>query len=81
MLLKQGEEGDWDEAPSQLGTVRCPTLVIHGAADSTLDVDSVTAVAAAIPGAELALLDGLGHRPDIARPLIVNPMLADFLGT
>ena len=80
MLLQQSAESDWDEAPRLLGTIQCPTLVIHGAADSTLPADSVAAVAAAIPRGELALLDGLGHRPDISRPAIVNPLVIDFLG-
>lgn len=80
MLLQQSTEFDWDEAPRHLDEVRCPTLVIHGTDDKTLDVDSVKAVASSIPGAELALLDGLGHRPDISRPAIVNPLLGDFLG-
>jgi pimeloyl-ACP methyl ester carboxylesterase len=81
MLLKQGDEADWDEAPRHLKEVRCPTLVIHGTADRTLDVGSVKAVASSIPGADLELLHGLGHRPDISRPAIVNPMLGDFLGS
>ena len=80
MLLQQGKEADWDEAPRHLNEVRCPTLVIHGTADLTLDVDSVKAVASSIPGAHLALLQGLGHRPDISRPGIVNPILSDFIG-
>ncbi len=80
MLLQQSKELDWDEAPRRLEELRCPTLVIHGTDDRTLDVDSVRAVASSIPGADLALLDGLGHRPDISRPAIVNPMLRDFLG-
>lgn len=79
MLVQQGQEIDWDEAPALLGTIQCPALVIHGTADSTLSVESVRPVAAAIPGAELVLLDGLGHRPDISRPDIVNPMLVEFL--
>ncbi|MBA2489242.1 MAG: hypothetical protein H0V36_08000 [Chloroflexi bacterium] len=41
---------------------------------------SIKAVAAGIPGARLVLLDDLGHRPDIRRPDIVNPILARFLG-
>ena len=80
MLLQQSTEFDWDEAPRHLDEIRCPTLVIHGTADRTLDVDSVKAVASSIPGAELALLHGLGHRPDISRPAIVNPILGEFLG-
>jgi len=80
MLLQQATELDWDEAPRHLEDVRCPTLIIHGAADRTLELASIKAVAAGIPGARLVLLDNLGHRPDIRRPDIVNPILARFLG-
>jgi pimeloyl-ACP methyl ester carboxylesterase len=79
MLVQQSDELDWDEAPRRLGDVRCPTLVIHGDADSTLNLGAVRAVAASIPAAELALLEGLGHRPDISRPDIVNPMIVEFV--
>jgi pimeloyl-ACP methyl ester carboxylesterase len=81
MLVQQGREIDWDDAPRHLAQVRCPTLVIHGAADQTLELESVKAVAAAIPGANLVILDGLGHRPDISRPAIVNPILIDFFAS
>ncbi|MEO7396334.1 MAG: alpha/beta hydrolase [Candidatus Limnocylindria bacterium] len=80
MLLRQAAELDWDEAPRHLKDVRCPTLIIHGAADRTLELASIKAVAAGIPGARLVLLESLGHRPDIRRPDIVNPILARFLG-
>ena len=63
MLLQQAAELDWDEAPRYLKDVRCPTLVVHGAADRTLELASIKGVAAGIPGARLMLLDGLGHRP------------------
>lgn len=79
MLLQQSRELDWEEAPRHLAELRCPTLIIHGTGDTTLDLDSVKAVAAAIPGAQLLLLEGLGHRPDIRRPDLVNPRLADFI--
>ena len=80
MLLQQSTELDWDEAPRHLGDISCPTIVVDGAADRTLDVAAVKAVAGAIPNARLVLLEGLGHRPDIRRPDIFNPILAEFLG-
>jgi len=80
MLLQQAAELDWDEAPRHLKDVRCPTLIIHGAADRTLELASIKAVAAGVPGARFVLLDDPGHRPDIRRPAIVNPILARFLG-
>jgi pimeloyl-ACP methyl ester carboxylesterase len=80
MLIQQSRELEWDEAPRHLGEIGCPTLVIHGNADRTLDMESVRAVAAAIPHGQLVVLEGLGHRPDIRRPDIVNPIVADFIG-
>ena len=79
MLVQQATELDWDDAPGRLQAVRCPTLVVHGIGDQTLELNAVKAVAAAIPNASLRLLDGLGHRPDIRRPDIVNPILVEFL--
>jgi pimeloyl-ACP methyl ester carboxylesterase len=45
----------------QLHAVRTPTLVIHGLADKMVHVSGGRATAAAIPGAELLLIDGMGH--------------------
>ena len=39
----------------------CPTLVVHGLADKMVHVSGGRATAAAIPGAELLLIDGMGH--------------------
>jgi len=44
-----------------------PALVIHGADDPMCDVSGGRATAAAIPGAELVIIDGLGH--DLPRAL------------
>ena len=50
-----------------------PTLVIHGAEDQLIDVSGGQATAEAIPGAELVVIDGMGH--DLPRPL--SPTVAD----
>ncbi|MFJ3923193.1 alpha/beta fold hydrolase [Streptomyces sp. NPDC090022] len=44
-----------------------PTLVIHGADDPMVDVSGGRATAAAVPGAELAVIPGMGH--DLPRAL------------
>jgi len=44
-----------------------PTLVIHGAEDPVIAVSGGQATAEAIPGAELLVIDGMGH--DLPRPL------------
>jgi pimeloyl-ACP methyl ester carboxylesterase len=41
--------------------VKTPTLVIHGEADPLIDVSGGHATAAAIPGAELIVIPGMGH--------------------
>jgi pimeloyl-ACP methyl ester carboxylesterase len=50
-----------------LAKVEVPTLVIHGTADPLIDVSGGKATAAAIPGARLELVEGMGH--DLPRPL------------
>lgn len=60
-----------DRTP-RLRSLRVPTLVLHGAADVMCDVSGGRATAAAIPGAELVIIDGMGHSlpaelwPDLA---------------
>ena len=38
-----------------------PTVVIHGAEDGLIGASGGEATAAAIPGAELVLIEGMGH--------------------
>ncbi len=59
----------------RLGAVRVPALVVHGAADPLVDVSGGRATAAAIPDAELLVIDGLGH--DL--PPAIWPRLADAI--
>jgi pimeloyl-ACP methyl ester carboxylesterase len=44
-----------------VGSIRCPLIVLHGADDVIADVVHARNNAAIIPGAELRLIDGLGH--------------------
>ena len=45
----------------RLHSLRMPTLVIHGLADRMVHVSGGRATASAIPGAELLLIEGMGH--------------------
>jgi pimeloyl-ACP methyl ester carboxylesterase len=45
----------------QLSAIAVPTLVVHGAADPMFPLDHGVALADAIPGAELLVLEGAGH--------------------
>jgi pimeloyl-ACP methyl ester carboxylesterase len=55
-----------DRTP-QLHELAVPTLVIHGADDALIGVSGGRATAAAIPGAELVIIEGMGH--DLPRAL------------
>jgi pimeloyl-ACP methyl ester carboxylesterase len=52
---------------SRLRKLRIPALVMHGKADPLVHVSGGRATARAIPGAELILVDGMGH--DLPRPV------------
>jgi pimeloyl-ACP methyl ester carboxylesterase len=60
---------------ARLGSVRVPALVIHGDADILVPVDNGRNVAAAIPGARLLEIEGMGH--DL--PKRVWPEVADAI--
>jgi len=45
----------------RLRSLHVPALVIHGLADKMVHVSGGRATAAAIPGSELLLIDGMGH--------------------
>ena len=55
-----------DRTP-RLRSLAIPTLVIHGTDDRMVDISGGRATAAAIPGAELVVIEGMGH--DLPRPL------------
>ena len=60
--------------------ISAPTVVIHGKADRLMRPSGGKAVAAAIPGARLVLLDGMGH--DLPEPLferIVEELTVTFV--
>jgi len=64
---------------AQLRELDVPTVVIHGTDDVLIDVSGGEATAAAIPGAELVLIEGLGHDlPAGAWPRIADAVLANI---
>ncbi|HAM00996.1 MAG TPA: alpha/beta hydrolase [Acidimicrobiaceae bacterium] len=55
-----------------LAAVSVPTVVVHGDADSLIDVSGGKATAAAIPGAQLRIVPGMGHElPPATWPVVV----------
>lgn len=57
---------------ARLRSIDVPTLVIHGADDRMCDVSGGRATAAVIPGAELVVIEGMGH----SLPRALWPQLA-----
>ena len=64
---------------SELATITAPTVVIHGADDALIGASGGEATAAAIPGAELVIIPGMGHDlPAGAWPQIVEALVQNF---
>jgi pimeloyl-ACP methyl ester carboxylesterase len=64
----------------RLSQLRLPTLVIHGKEDVIISPDGANAFAAGISGAQLLLLEGVGHVPTLTRPVEVARALDHFMG-
>jgi pimeloyl-ACP methyl ester carboxylesterase len=79
VVVTQELELDWRRPALLLGTVACPTLVIHGADDAPVPASHAADIVAVMPNARLKLIPAGGHRPDIRTPELVNPLLVDFL--
>lgn len=66
-ILASGDRSD------RLRQVRAPTLVLHGSADPLVPLRGGREVAAAIPGARLQIIEGLGHGlPSGAWPTLLD---------
>lgn len=72
-----GSLGGWDLS-DELGHVAAPTLVVHGDADA-VPLASSAAFAAAIPGAELWVMEEVGHFPWLEAPVPFFTRLNNFL--
>jgi pimeloyl-ACP methyl ester carboxylesterase len=73
--------GEEIPAGAQLAAVRAPTLVIHGARDRVIHPATAQALADALPHAQLAVLDGIGHVPQLEAPRRVARLIEEFLGS
>ena len=60
---------------ARLRHVKAPTLVIHGTVDPLVRPEGGTDTAASIPGAELLMIEGMGH----ALPIRMWPQLIDAI--
>lgn len=65
-----------DGLADDLPALTAPTVVLHGRADRMVPVEVAATVAAAIPGAELQVLEGVGHLLPHDRPEAVAAAVA-----
>jgi pimeloyl-ACP methyl ester carboxylesterase len=59
--MRQAQAVTGTETYERLPEIKAPTLVIHGSADRTLPVENARILASRIPGAELVILEKMGH--------------------
>jgi pimeloyl-ACP methyl ester carboxylesterase len=60
-MRQLGAIADSGNRSRDLARIEAPTLVIHGTKDKMIRVSGGKATARAIPGAELELIEGMGH--------------------
>jgi pimeloyl-ACP methyl ester carboxylesterase len=73
-VLAGGDTG----VPSDLAQLRCPAMVIHGEQDRIISKRSSEDLAAALPGAELIVMRGVGHAPQLEAPRAVSRLIERF---
>lgn len=75
---------DWDQwpmaTPLRLAAIRTPTLILHGEKDELVPLDHAREFAAAIPGSQLIVYQGVGHIPPEEAPARSAADLLAFLG-
>ncbi len=74
-----GDAGD--EAPEQLKTITCPTLVLTGEHDVGSTPEMAQQLAACLPDAKVIVFPGLRHMAPIEGAQQVNAELLGFLGS
>jgi pimeloyl-ACP methyl ester carboxylesterase len=70
---------DRPDSTPMLGSIEVPVLAVAGADDKIAPVDVMRAMAAAIPGAQFAVIPAAGHLAPLEQPLATSRVVADFL--
>jgi 3-oxoadipate enol-lactonase len=69
------------DSSALLASIGMPTLVVGGAEDTFTPPSELEALAAAIPGSRLELLERCGHVCPIERPAAFNHVVTEFLAS
>ncbi|HEX4422311.1 MAG TPA: alpha/beta fold hydrolase [Kofleriaceae bacterium] len=67
--------------PRDVSQIRCPALVIHGEQDRIIDKRTAEDLAHALPRAELVVLRGVGHVPQLEAPRATSKLIERFART
>jgi 3-oxoadipate enol-lactonase len=62
-----------------LSRVTTPVLVVAGVEDATFPLTETIAMAEAIPGAAIAVLEGVAHLAALEKPGLVNTLIEEFV--
>jgi pimeloyl-ACP methyl ester carboxylesterase len=69
-----------EDISHRLAEITCPALVVHGAADMSISVDTAERLAKGIPNATgPVLVDGAAHAANLTHPGPVNDAILEFL--
>ena len=79
ILMAFNPRGHTQATAELLGTIKVPTLVLHGESDLLIEPASARKFAAAIPGAKLITYPQVGHLPQIEIPERSAADVAEFL--
>jgi pimeloyl-ACP methyl ester carboxylesterase len=72
---------DRPDSTPMLGSISVPTLVVVGEEDELTPLAESQKLAGAIPGAELVVIPGAGHLPNLEAPAAFNDALGAFLAS
>jgi len=70
---------DRPDSTPMLGSIAVPVLAVAGEEDKIAPVEVVRSMAAAIPGAQFAVIPAAGHLAPLEQPLATSRVVADFL--
>ena len=59
--------------------ITTPVLVVAGVEDATFPLPETIAMAEAIPGAAIAVLEGVAHLAGLENPPLVNKLIEEFV--
>lgn len=79
--IESGDEYMKEQSiPSRLTSAAVPVLGIYGSEDQIVDSEEVVADLEGIPGAEVRVMDGVGHSPNLEAPADTAELILRFAG-